>query len=308
MTTASRPVLVGIDGTPSGLEALALGSAFAVLTGAPLLLGAAYGFSGGSFAGGLIWPPAGDADRWLEEATEQLGDAVPWSTRTIQATSPAAGLLQLAKLEDASMIVLGSNRDGPIGRVLAGSTARRVAHGAPCAVAVAPHDWRLQPADADLVFGVGVSATPESREALKLAAEFAAAAHAPLKLFTAVHIPPPAHPMFAATSVGYGQWKRERIAFAERMAAEAIEAVEPEVTPEVVVMQGEPVERLADESRKLDILVVGSRGYGPLRSVLLGGVSGPLIERAACPIVIVPRGGHPEPELRVDDELIGVGS
>jgi nucleotide-binding universal stress UspA family protein len=304
MTHAPRPVLVGIDGTPSGLEALALGSAFAVLTGAPLVLGAAYAFSGGSFAGGFIWPPQHDAERWLEEAQARLGDAIPWSTRTIMATSPAQGLLELAKREDASMIVLGSNRDGPIGRVLAGSTARRVAHGAPCAVAIAPHDWRLRPADADLVFGVGLCDSPEAREALTVAARYAAAAHAPLKLFTAVHIPPPAHPMFAATSVGYGQWKRERIEFAEQMVAEAIKAVGPEVEPEVAVLEGEPVERLADVSRGLDILVVGSRGYGPLRSVLLGGVSGPLIERAACPVVIVPRGAHTEPASDVETETV----
>jgi hypothetical protein len=35
---------------------------------------------------------------------------------------------------------------------------------------------------------------------------------------------------------------------------------------------------------------VGSRRYGPLRSVLMGGVSGPLVEHAHCPVLIVPRG------------------
>jgi nucleotide-binding universal stress UspA family protein len=36
--------------------------------------------------------------------------------------------------------------------------------------------------------------------------------------------------------------------------------------------------------------VLGSRRYGPLRTTLLGGVSSPLIEKAGCPLVIVPRG------------------
>ena len=40
------------------------------------------------------------------------------------------------------------------------------------------------------------------------------------------------------------------------------------------------------------MLVVGSRRFGPVRSALLGGVSARLIERAACPVVIVPRGVH----------------
>jgi nucleotide-binding universal stress UspA family protein len=41
---------------------------------------------------------------------------------------------------------------------------------------------------------------------------------------------------------------------------------------------------------ELDLLVTGSRGYGPVRAVVLGGVTGRLVREAACPLVIVPRG------------------
>ena len=208
------------------------------------------------------------------------------------ATSPAHGLVDLAEREDARMIVLGSNRHGPLGHVLAGSTARRVAHGASCAVAIAPHDWRTQPPEVPLTFGVGVSDAPESLDALAVAASFAAAANAPLKLFTAVHVPPPAHPMYAATGTGYEQWRRDRFDVGRRVAREAIASVGPAVTPDIVVLEGDPIECLARASRDLDVLVVGSRRFGPLRRALLGGVSSPLIERAACPVVIVPRGVH----------------
>jgi nucleotide-binding universal stress UspA family protein len=199
MTESPRAVLVGIDGTPSGLEALALGSAFAVLTGSPLLLAAVYGYQGGSFAGGLAWPPRADADRWLDEASQQLSDFIPWTMETALSTSPAHGLVEPAERAHARLIVLGSNRHGPLGHVLAGSTARRVAHGAPCAVAIAPHDWRTQPPEVPLTFGVGVNDAPEARDALALVASFAETANAPLKLFTAVHVASPVHPMYAAT-------------------------------------------------------------------------------------------------------------
>lgn len=53
--------------------------------------------------------------------------------------------------------------------------------------------------------------------------------------------------------------------------------------------EGDPAEALAGRSRELDLLVVGSRGYGPLRHALLGGVSGELINTASCPILVVPR-------------------
>jgi nucleotide-binding universal stress UspA family protein len=294
MTDTPQPVLVGIDGTASGLEALALGSAFAVLTGSPLILAAVYGYEGYVVDYGFMYPPRAEAEQWLEDAQRRLGDLIPWTTRVMLSTSPAHGLVELAEREDARMIVLGSKRHGPLGRVLAGSTARRVAHGAPCAVAVAPHDWRTQPTDVPLTFGVGISDSPESRDALALAAAFAEAGHAPLKLFTAVHIPPPAHPMFAASGPGYGQWRRDRLHDAERATRDAVAAVAPAMQPEIVVLEGDPVQRLAEVSDGLDVLVVGSRRFGPLRSALLGGVSSPLLERAACPVVIVPRGAHAE--------------
>ena len=184
MTDFVPPVVVGIDGTPSGLEALALGSALAVLTGSPLVLGAVYGHRGNAE---FLWPPKESAEGWLREAQHQLGNLIPWSTRLVYSSSPARGLTTLAEREDARILVIGSSHRGRLGRVLAGSTGRHVAHGAPCAVAVAPRDWRTQPPDVPVTFGVGVTDSAESRDALALAASLAAAAHAPLKLLTVVH-------------------------------------------------------------------------------------------------------------------------
>ena len=57
------------------------------------------------------------------------------------------------------------------------------------------------------------------------------------------------------------------------------------------LLEGDVVDELAAlDEREIDLLVCGSRGYGPVRRVLLGGVSRRLIRRAACPVVVVPRG------------------
>jgi nucleotide-binding universal stress UspA family protein len=53
---------------------------------------------------------------------------------------------------------------------------------------------------------------------------------------------------------------------------------------------GRPADVLIGLSEAVDILVIGSRGYGPLKAVLLGGVSDQVIRSAACPVVVVPRG------------------
>jgi nucleotide-binding universal stress UspA family protein len=56
------------------------------------------------------------------------------------------------------------------------------------------------------------------------------------------------------------------------------------------VIDGDPVTVLVDAAREgIDLLFVGSRGYGRLRGVLLGSVSAELIRSAPCPVVAVPR-------------------
>lgn len=288
--TYTRPVVVGIDGTPSGLEALSLGNALAVLTGAPLVLGAVYGFEVmASGFGGLAWPPHNEADKWLKEAEQRLGDVVGWRSVTTESATIPHGLARIAEQEDAAILVLGSSRHGPFGRAMAGTGIARVVHGSPCAVAVVPHGWHLQPEDKALTFGVAFDGGPEAREALALAARLAEAPHASLRILTAVQLLSPAHPVFAATGGSYAGWVRERAEYSQTIADEAAAGIPG---AEVDVLHGDPMQCLAEASSALDLLVVGSRRYGPLKSTLLGGVSSALVEHAHCPVLIVPRGVH----------------
>jgi len=52
----------------------------------------------------------------------------------------------------------------------------------------------------------------------------------------------------------------------------------------------DPADTLVRVSENLDILVCGSRGYGPLRAVVLGGVSRRVAAEAHCPVIVLPRG------------------
>jgi nucleotide-binding universal stress UspA family protein len=56
-----------------------------------------------------------------------------------------------------------------------------------------------------------------------------------------------------------------------------------------VLRYGNPAQELATQGAELDLLVIGSRSYGPLRRVLLGSVAGELIELAPCPVIVLPR-------------------
>jgi nucleotide-binding universal stress UspA family protein len=60
------------------------------------------------------------------------------------------------------------------------------------------------------------------------------------------------------------------------------------VEVESVVREGAPARVLLDEASDADLLVVGSRGLGGFRGLLLGSVSQQCSHHAPCPVVIVP--------------------
>ena len=96
-------------------------------------------------------------------------------------------------------------------------------------------------------------------------------------------------------------------AFGHRSANDALRAALDEQLSEAVaalgdgsevsgrVLEGDAASELAEASAELDLLVLGSRGYGPSAAVLLGSVSRALVRSAACPVVVLPRGGGREP-------------
>jgi nucleotide-binding universal stress UspA family protein len=63
------------------------------------------------------------------------------------------------------------------------------------------------------------------------------------------------------------------------------------VTP--IVREGQPADVLAAEAQGADLLVVGSRGRGGFKGLLLGSVSQQCAHHAPCPVAIVPNGSGP---------------
>jgi len=75
----------------------------------------------------------------------------------------------------------------------------------------------------------------------------------------------------------------------ERSLQDAVASV-PACDADWRIVDGNVVDVLAGLD-EVDVLICGSRGYGPARRVLLGGVSARLIKRATRPVVVVPRSG-----------------
>lgn len=78
-----------------------------------------------------------------------------------------------------------------------------------------------------------------------------------------------------------------------RQAAETARAVAPDLCTEVIAPLGDPRELLLELSEGASMVVVGTRGRGPIRSLLLGSVSTAVSAHAHCPVVVV-RAGEPD--------------
>jgi nucleotide-binding universal stress UspA family protein len=76
---------------------------------------------------------------------------------------------------------------------------------------------------------------------------------------------------------------------------EAIKAVPDDLPVESRLLSGDPPEAIASAAKDLDLLIVGSRGYGPVRRVLLGGFSARVIRSAPCPVLVLPRAAGEDP-------------
>ena len=206
--------------------------------------------------------------------------------------SPAQGLHHFAEDELPTALVVGSSHRGPHGRVIAGRVAARSFAGAPCPVAVAPRGLARRPDTPLRSIGVGFDNSPESWNALQRAAAIGVAAEATLRVIHAL-LPVFAPPMAPEESERLTQELRGRRELALNRAAAS---VSKDLHAETSLLIGDPVPVLELEAgRGLDLLVLGARGYGPLRRVLLGSVSTELVCHSPCPVLVVPRSAAFDP-------------
>jgi nucleotide-binding universal stress UspA family protein len=218
------------------------------------------------------------------------GGYPPLETRVVTSSSPAHGLHDLAEAEDADLIVLGSSHRGRLGRLLVGAVPERLLHGAPCAVAVAPRAFAERSRRDLAVVAVAFDGSPESKQALAFARSAATDLGADLEVLAVVE--PEIIFGYAGEAAVFdkGELIEAQTKFLEREVQAAVEQSPPGLKATGDLLSGNAAEALAARAEHgIDLLVLGSRAYGPVRKVLLGSVSANLVRDAPCPLVIVPR-------------------
>lgn len=101
-------------------------------------------------------------------------------------------------------------------------------------------------------------------------------------------IPPlPRAPMTAAPFL-----EPELVAYLEERQAELLDRLALVGRAEAAILHGRPGTAIVDDARNFgaDLVMVGSRGHGPIASLVLGSVSGEVVDHAPCPVLVARRG------------------
>lgn len=264
--TASRPVLVGVDASMPSYAATRWAAKEAQRRGATLRLVHACVFED--------TPPRKHEELLLEHVHRLLRRTAEVAREQAPGvrveTAVRLGLavdVLLAEAADAALVALGSHGLGGLRGALIGSVALRVAAEAPCPVVVVPG----HPADRTGPVVAGVDPSESSEHALRFAFEQAHAMRAPVLVVHAWH---------------GGDGVAEQQALDTRVATWRAKFPDLEVFTQVVPDRV-PARALQHAAPDARLVVVGTRGRGPVAGGVLGSTGNTLLAHATCPVAVV---------------------
>jgi nucleotide-binding universal stress UspA family protein len=300
-------IVVGYDDSDQANDALSLGQLLASLNSATLVLVSVVSHGPVSVGSGADRAPERPlrerAQSALEQARSKLAPHITVECEVVEDNSAARGLQHLAEEQAAELVVLGSGRHGSTGHVTAGSVGSRLLHGSMCPVAVAPRGFAQREALGITRVGVAFDGSPEASQALDHAVGLCHAANASLRAVSVVGEP---LGFGFVHTFGYGEYVDLLKNALQQRLDEALEQIDGSLVTGGAVFEGDPAEVLASQSgESFDLLVMGSRAYGPVGRVLLGSVSSKLMRTCPTALVVVPRAMHAQTQTSTGASAVG---
>lgn len=285
-------VVIGWEATPQGEDAVRLGRLLASALQAPITLATVF-----PLPAHLI--PATEIAASLEREApgifarpKELLEEPDAGTRVVVDPSPARALQEIAEAERAALIVVGSCHRGALGRTMLGSVATSLLHGSPCPVAVAPRGFGKQAEQGNIRrIGVAFDGTAEGFAALETAIALARRFDdAAIGLLTVCE--PQSYGIETTYAIlTAADWEAAERNERRRVLDLGLARVPGDLRAEGRLLDGVPGPALAEAAEDFDLMVTGSRGYGPVRRTLLGSTAARLMGAAPRPVLVVPRGG-----------------
>jgi nucleotide-binding universal stress UspA family protein len=284
-------VVVGVDGSGTSHKALRWAVHEAAMRSAQLDVVHAWRVPFPAYADGGAVDPAPfrlAAHHALEEVRAWLDDEGAAATNVhvdLVEHNTDSALVEAAV--GADLLVVGSRGRGGFRGLLLGSVSRRCLQRAASPVAVIPAGWSER-GDGRVV--VGVDGSESSYAALHWAFDEARRRRAELDIVNAYD--------YVRCTVAFGPVGAIDPATLEAASRALIQRMvpgapgRPEERPtsvELIPCPDSPARALLDAAAGADLLVVGARGLGGFRGLLLGSVSQQCVHHAPCPVVVVRR-------------------
>ncbi len=266
-------IVVGVDGSTSGDAALMWAIDEAERQGKPLHLIHARDDDGFWIRAGA-YPPddvAGRPDTILGSRMLLAQERSPKLEVTCEAAAVTAAAALIERSGAAQLLVVGSRGRGTLRGALLGSVSRQVsAHAACPVIVVADESYRWRE-------GAGVVVGVDGSAASALAAEFAFERAADRDL-----------PLIGVTA-WWGSDETDQIG-REHLLSNTLAPLQekyPDVVVQRRVARAHPVDALVAASAGGQLMVVGSRGAGGFRGLVLGSVSHRILQRSHCPVAVI---------------------
>lgn len=204
-------------------------------------------------------------------------------TRVV-AGDPRQEIVQLGHDWSADLIVVGARGLGAVASAVLGSVSLAIARHAPCAALVVRPDPRPLRSVA-----VALDGSAASDHAARFFAALPLPATLAVRLVGVVEPPPVPRTAPTAVIASLQHAIAEVTYDRRRVLAAALDRVAKhfpgQPTQELPV--GVPAETLERLSSEVDLIVLGARGLGPVKRLVLGSVSERVLRHAACPVLIV---------------------
>jgi nucleotide-binding universal stress UspA family protein len=289
-------ILVGVDASEHSADAIAFASTLGRDSNARVLVACAFGRD-------ETLRPVVDPE--LQSDAQQQAQQIAWRwSRRLRGIEPARirtcavvtssrdhGLHELAASEAAAIVVVGCSHAAVWPQLAPSGIGARLLHDAAFAVAVVPDGYRTRADQPIRKIGVAYDGSAESRAALVAAVAAVHAFGAELEVITVLSAQ-----VFATSTMMGGPGYINVDETLGREAQEELDTVLTGLPRDMLaagtILDGRPAHQLTRHTKRLDLLLLGSRGYNPLHALLAGGVSGRVLRDAHCPVIAVPRGAE----------------
>lgn len=281
----TRPITVGVDGSPESLAAVAWAGREAVRRELPLRLVQAWESDDAKEHDAK----AGDALQAAASGLTERHPQLPVSTDLMDA-APVQSLADAAA--DAELLVLGSRGHGAIVGFLLGSVGQQVTAESGRPVVLVRADDRAEHEAAGREIVVGQQGDPDdSAAALEFAFETAAARGASVRAVRAWSLPAfhqfnPALLELLDEAGGLEPYEQQALNEALKPWRERF----PEVPVTEHVEIGSAGEVLLSVASRAQLLVVGRRARRTAVGARIGSVAHSVLHHAPCPVAVVPPG------------------